>query len=162
MSQAIFLKILNYWQIGGGFKKKNQAIEFSSFIFLLKISNTTFGMTVHASSCVDPNSGTLSSQSLDNFMQTTSRAIMSVLVKQLLPVFLLFPLIVQKLDQALLICRICQKFAPLLYLMSQCNVFELCFNNSSCSSGSFHVLNGILLIYIKYKSNIGAFVKDHG
>ena len=119
-------------------------------------------MTVHASSCVDPNSGTLSSQSRDNFMQTTSCAIKSVLIKQLLPVFLLFPLIVQNFDQALLICRICQKFASLLYLMSQYNVFELGSNNSSCSSGCFSVLNGILLIYIKYKSNIGTFVKDHG
>ena len=161
MSQVIFLKILNYWQIGVRFKrKKNQAIEFSSFI--LKISNTTFGMTVHASSCVDPNSGTLFSQSRDNFMQTASWAIKSVLVKQLLPVLLLFSRIVQNFDQALLICRICQKFASLLYLMSQCNVFELCSNKSSCSSGSFSVLNGTLLIYIKYKSNIGPFVKDHG
>ena len=119
-------------------------------------------MTVHASSCVDPNSGARSSQSRDNFMQITSCAIKSVLVKQRLPVFLLFPLIVQNFDQALLICRICQKFASLLYLVSQCNVFELCSNNISSSSGSFSVRNGILLIYIKYKSNIGPFVKDHG
>ena len=95
-------------------------------------------------------------------MQTISYAIKSVLIKQLLPVLLLFPLIVQNFNQALLICRICQKFASLLYLMSQCNVVELCSNDSSCSSGSFSVLNGILLIYIEYKSNIGAFVKDHG
>ena len=158
MSQVIFLKISNYWQIGGGFKKKKP----SNRIFLIHIKHFTFVMTVHASSCVDPNSGARSSQSRDNFMQTTSCAIKSVLVKQLLPVFLLFPLIVQNFDQALLICRICQKFSSLLYLMSQCNVFELCSSNSSCSSGSFSVLNGTLLIYIKYKSNIGPFAKDHG
>ena len=158
MSQAIFLKILNHLQIGGGFKKKKS----SNRIFFIHIKHFTFGMTVYASSCVDPNPGTLSSQSRDNFMQTTSFAIKSVLIKHLLRVLLLFPLIVKNFDQALLICRICQKFASLLYLMSQCNVFELCSNNSSCSSGSFSVLNGIFLIYIKYKSNIGPFVKDHG
>ena len=119
-------------------------------------------MTVHASSCVDPNSGTLSSQSRENFMQTTTYAIKSVLESNFCLYFSCFHSLFKNFDQALLICRICQKFASLLYLMSQCNVFELCANNSSCSSGSFSVLNGILLIYIKYKSNIGPFVKDYG
>ena len=161
MSQVIFLKILNYWQIGGGFKKKKT----SNRIFLIHIKNFlhfTFGMTVHASSCVDPNSGTLSSQSRKNFMQTTTYAIKSLLASNFCLYFSCFHSLFKNFDQALLICRICQKFASLLYLMSQCNVFELCSNNSSCSSGSFSVLNGILLIYIKYKSNIGPFVKDHG
>ena len=119
-------------------------------------------MTVHASSCVDPNSGTLSSQSRENFLQATSCAINRLLASTFCLFFSCFHSLFLNFDQALLICRICQKFASLLYLMSQYNVFELCSNNRSCSSGCFSVLNGILLIYIKYKSNIGTFVKDHG
>ena len=84
-----------------GLRKKKA----SNRIFLIHIKNFlhfTFGMTVHASSCVDPNSGTLSSQSRENLMQTTSYAIKSLLASNFCLYFSCFHSLFKNFDQALL------------------------------------------------------------